>query len=135
MKHKKAVTEPVLIIGVLIIAATILLLGTTRVLVPLIKTQNEVRSIDFAAVINTAYAAPENISINYAPAVTKDNDKVSLNVYQKLSKACVSHDGVRCTPFTRDVATQGPNENFFVQKVTILKEYDAIAQKNKLSLK
>jgi len=65
LKSKRAVTEPILIIGVLVIAATILILGTTRVLVPLIKTQEGFLAKDLAATVRTVIAAPENLNINH----------------------------------------------------------------------
>ena len=59
--HKKGVTEPVLMIGVLVLAATILLLGSVKVITPLIKSQPNYLAYDFALTMNAVYAAPENL--------------------------------------------------------------------------
>src|SRR3989344_1070539 len=94
INSKKGVTEMVLIIGVLVMSATFLALGTARVLVPLIKTEPYFVATDLATTVNAAYAAPENIRVIFKLPEPKTNDFGDVNsmiAFIKIAekKACV----------------------------------------------
>jgi len=90
-------------IGVLLFAAIILLMGTTRVIVPLIKAQPTFTANQGALTINTVLAAPETITTK---ETFKKDDKSVL--FLVLNGAVV---------ISRDCKNEGTNyhENNYVQ--------------------
>jgi len=149
MKSKRAVTEPVLIIGVLVIAATMLLLGTTRVLVPLIKTQSEFLANDIGLTVHAVYAAPENLKYDFVASTPKGKDLMYVFFTASDLRETLIYDGgptpkkyaiVKDTKIKQTFADGGLNAVGWVTyypdnikglfSIKVIKKWDEINQKN-----
>jgi len=61
MLNKKAVTDIVLLIGTVVIAAIIMSLGAARFVMPLLKTEASYTVLDAQLTIDAVYAAPDDM--------------------------------------------------------------------------